>query len=301
MFDDGNRPDRAEDRAALNPNHRAYFVPGLQRGLRVLEALAAAGRPLGLTEIAGALGLTRSAVFRLVYTLRHMGFLEEIDGARGFRLGARVLNLGFAYLTGQDIIEIARPELELLRDRTGVTAHLAIRDGGEVLYLSCVQTRTGFLSNMNVGSRVPAYASPMGWLLLADLPPRDVARLFVGTRFAPLTAQTPPDIAALLARVAEAAGRGHVISRGIMEAGGSSVAAPVLGHGSAVCAAIDVSGPDSAFDLAALETRYVQEVRAAAQRIGARLGHLSAPVRPEAPPAASPRDAPPASRSRPRR
>lgn len=287
--------------ATLNPNHRAYFVPGLQRGLRVLEALAAAGRPLGLSEIAAALGLTRSAVFRLVYTLRHMGFLEEIEGSRSFRLGARVLNLGFAYLSGQDIIEIARPELELLRDRTGVTAHLAIRDGSEVLYLSCVQTRTGFLSNMNVGSRVPAYASPMGWLLLADLSPREVAQLFAGMRLAALTTQTPHDVAALLARIAEAAARGHVVSRGIMEAGGSSVAAPVLGHDGAVAAAIDVSGPDSAFDLAALETRYVHEVREVAERIGARLGRIPAAVRPEGPPAALLQDASRSSRSRPRR
>lgn len=289
---------RPVDTTRLNPNHRAYFVPGLQRGLRVMEALAEAGRPLGLSEIAAVLGLTRSAVFRLVYTLRNMGFLEEIEGARGFRLGARVLNLGFAYLTGQDVIEIARPELEVLRDRTGVTAHLSIRDGGEVLYLSCVQTRTGFLSNMNVGSRVPAYASPMGWLLLADVSPRDVAQIFAGARLVPLTPQTPTSVAALLARVADAAATGHVVSRGIMEAGGSSIAAPVLGRDGKVAAAIDVSGPDSAFELEQLETRYVPEVLAAAARIAARLGHMPASITSEAPPEASQRDAPPASRSR---
>ena len=289
---------RPVDTTRLNPNHRAYFVPGLQRGLRVMEALAEAGRPLGLSEIAAVLGLTRSAVFRLVYTLRNMGFLEEIEGARGFRLGARVLNLGFAYLTGQDVIEIARPELEVLRDRTGVTAHLSIRDGGGVLYLSCVQTRTGFLSNMNVGSRVPAYASPMGWLLLADVSPRDVAQIFAGARLVPLTPQTPTSVAALLARVADAAATGHVVSRGIMEAGGSSIAAPVLGRDGKVAAAIDVSGPDSAFELEQLETRYVPEVLAAAARIAARLGHMPASITSEAPPEASQRDAPTASRSR---
>ena len=68
-----------------------------------------------------------------------------------------------------DIIEIARPELERLRDRTNVTAHLTIRDGRELLYLCCVQTRSGFLSTFNVGARLPTYAVPMGWLLLRDL------------------------------------------------------------------------------------------------------------------------------------
>jgi len=259
-----------------NPNHAAYLVPGLERGLRVLEALAEAGRPLSISEIGVRLGLTRSSVFRLAYTLRHMGFLEEVEGAKGYRLGARVLNLGFAYLTSQDIIETARPELELLRDRTGVTAHLAIRDGAEVLYLSCIQTRSGFLSNMNVGSRMPAYATPMGWLLMADLSPREVATLFAGADFTPLTAQTPTDLATLLARIGEAAATGHVVSRGSMEPGGSSVAAPIIAHGGKVAAAIDISGPDSAFDLDAMGSRYVPEVRATAARISARLGHEDA-------------------------
>ena len=283
----------------LHPNHTAYFVPGLQRGLTVLEAVAAAGKPLTAAEIGARLGLTRSAVFRLVYTLRHMGFLEEVEGTKALRLGPRVLNLGFAYLTAQDIIETARPELELLRDRTGVTAHLAIRDGREVLYLACVQTRTGFLSNMNVGSRVPAHASPMGWLLLADVPPREVASLFAGQDFAALTAQTPGDTAALLARIAEGVARGHVLSRGAIEAGGSSIAAPVVGRDGKVAAALDISGPDSGFELDALETRYVPEVLAAAARISARIGG-PAPATPAAPPPAPAADAKPARPSRPR-
>jgi DNA-binding IclR family transcriptional regulator len=257
---------------APNRNHAAYLVPGLQRGLRVLEVLAEAGKPLGAAAIATRLGLGRSSVFRLVYTLRDMGFLEEVEAAKGYRLGARVLNLGFAYLSGQDIIETARPELELLRDRTGVTAHLAIRDAAEVLYLACVQTRTGFLSNMNVGSRVPAHAAPMGWLLMGDLSPREVAALHEGAAMTAFTEQTPTDLRGLLSRIADATATGHVVSRGAMEAGGSSVAAPVLDRGGAVTAAIDISGPDSAFDLAAMETLYVPEVRAAAARIGARLG-----------------------------
>jgi DNA-binding IclR family transcriptional regulator len=145
---------------------------------------------------------------------------------------------------------------------------------------------------MNVGSRMPAYATPMGWLLMADLSPREVAALFAGARLAPLTAQTPTDIASLLARIGQAAADGHVVSRGSMEPGGSSVAAPVLARGGKVAAAIDISGPDSAFDLDAMETRYVPEVRAAAARIGARLGHEDAfrpPAPPPAPPAAASR------------
>ena len=255
-------------------NHESYFVPGLQRGLLVLEALAAARRPLTVTELGRALGLTRSSTFRLTYTLKQMGFIEAVADAKLFRLGPRVLNIGFAYLASQDLIELARPELESVRNSTNVSAHLAIRDKQEALYLSCVQSRSGFLSNMNVGIRMPAYATPMGWLLLGDLSTRELATLFATVKFEKLTSQTPRDVKELGRRIADGVAAGHVVSRGIMESGGSSVAAPVFDKSGLVVAAIDISGPDSAFDLADMQARYVTEVRNAATRISMRLGYV---------------------------
>jgi DNA-binding IclR family transcriptional regulator len=259
-------------------NHEIYVVPGLQRGLLALEAIATAGEPLAPADIARRIGVSRSSVFRLIYTLRHMRFLELArDGVR-FTLGPRVLNMGFAYLASMDIVELARPELEILRDRTKVSTHLAVRDGQDILYLCCVQTRSGFLSTINVGARFAAYATPMGWLLLGDLSPRDIAYLYRRQRMHALTKQTPRDIPTLVERVDEAANRGYVISRGVIESGGSSIAAPVRGRDGKVAAAIDVAGPDSAFDLARLEGSYLAEVRETADRISARLGYVSESV-----------------------
>jgi DNA-binding IclR family transcriptional regulator len=263
----------AEPQDHPHKNHDAYFVPGLHRGLLVMEALATEQGPLNASEIAKRVGLTRSAVFRLIYTLRHMGFLEPTADTNVFGLGPRVLNLGFAYLASKDIIDISRPDLEQLRDETNVSSHLAIRDGREVLYLNCIQTRSGFLSNMNVGVRLPAYVTPMGWLLLSNLTHRELADLFSETKFEQLSEHTPNNLEALMIRVAQAAAKGHVVSRGLVEFGGSSIAAPILDKSGAIVGAIDISGPDSAFDLAALESRYVDAVTQAAQRISRRLGY----------------------------
>jgi DNA-binding IclR family transcriptional regulator len=259
--------------SSVNKNHDVYFVPGLQRGLRVLEVIAEARQPLGAAEIARQIGVTRSSAFRLIYTLRHMGFLETTHNGRSFTLGPRVLNIGFAYLASMDIIEAARADLELLRDRTNVSAHLSIRDGGEMLYLICIQTRSGFLSTINVGARFPAYATPMGWLLLSDLSARELAALYGGTTMRPLTSQTPTDVTALVQRVGQAAADGYVLSRAIIEPGGSSIAAPVLDKSGKVVAAIDIAGPDSAFDIARLDREYLTEVLGTARRISARLGY----------------------------
>jgi DNA-binding IclR family transcriptional regulator len=142
-----------------------------------------------------------------------------------------------------------------------------------VLFLSCVQTRSGFLSNMNVGTRMPAYATPMGWLLLSDMAGREIAALYEEILLTPLTEQTPRDVAALTHRIGEAIANGYVVSRGIMEAGGSSVSAPVFDKTGRVVAAIDISGPDSAFQPDRFESFYVPEVVAAAARISARRGY----------------------------
>jgi DNA-binding IclR family transcriptional regulator len=126
---------------------------------------------------------------------------------------------------------------------------------------------------MNVGARLPAYATPMGWLLLSDLAPREIAHLFDGVAFSHMSEHTPGSIEELLQRVASAAANGVVISRGLVEHGGSSVTAPVFDKTGHVAAAIDISGPDSAFDLDTLDTRYSDAVRQTAQQISRRLGH----------------------------
>lgn len=275
-------PDLAgtdESDPGFNKNHARYFVPGLQRGLRVLEIVGAAGRPISVAEVTAELGLTRSSVFRLIYTLRHMGFLQEAGNNRQISLGPRVLNLGFAYLASKDIIELALPELEILRDLSGVSAHMAIRDGRDVLYLCCVQTRSGFLSNMNVGARVPAYASPMGWVLLGNLTLGEINKLYSDADYKVLTQHTPRNVTELIAKVSDALSRGFVVSRGVMESGGSSISAPVFDKNNDVVAAINISGPDSAFDIDALEDRYAGLVVATAQRISAKLGHSQALLR----------------------
>jgi IclR family pca regulon transcriptional regulator len=126
---------------------------------------------------------------------------------------------------------------------------------------------------MNVGARLPAYATPLGWLLLANLSPREISRMYETQALSAMSPHTPTDLPALLRRVADAAAHGYVVSRGFVEHGGSSVSAPVYDRDGKVVAAIDVSGPDSAFELDKLDTRYVDAVVNAARQISRRLGY----------------------------
>ena len=132
-----------------------------------------------------------------------------------------------------------------------MSSHLAILDRGEILYLSCIQTKSGFLSNMNVGTRLPAYATPMGWLLLVDRSARELSELYpraVRSCRSPSRRRATSASSRNASRPRSAAG--HAISHGAVEPGGSSIAAPVRDRDGRVVAAIDISAPDSAFDLA---------------------------------------------------
>lgn len=254
-------------------NHPIYFVPGLHRGLRVLEILGAAGEPLSLSEIARAMELSRSSVFRLVYTLRQMNFIKEAEQKNTYTLGARVLNLGFAYLNQQPITTIARPYLAALRDKTGVSAHLSILEGHDVLYLGSHQARTGFVSNMVTGTRMEAYASAIGWCLLSGFSDADLEAFCDGLDMRAFTEHTPTDFAALKARVEQVRRDGYVFSRGFREPGGSSVAVPVCDNAGSVVACVNISGPDSGFDFDRIDSFYVPETKETALQISRELGY----------------------------
>ncbi|MBD3624153.1 MAG: IclR family transcriptional regulator [Rhodobacteraceae bacterium] len=256
-----------------NPkNHSAYNVPGLHRGLIALESLANESEALTLSEIARALDISRSSAFRLVYTLRQLNFIREAEQKGTYTLGARVLNLGFAYLNQQPITSVARKHLASLRDKTGVSAHLSVLEGHDVLYLGSHQARTGYVSNMVTGTRVEAYALAAGWVLLGQLSDAELEAFCADIDMRAHTEHTPTSFTQLKARVDETRDKGYFFSRGYHEAGGSSIAAPVFDNAGHVVACVNISGPDVGFDFARIDQFYIPETRDVALKISRELG-----------------------------
>ena len=232
-----------------------YIVPGLARGMEVLAAFSPARQQLSLAELAAALGTTRSALFRVTYTLATLGFL--VQGAQGFSLGPAVLRLGVGYLATRSLVEAALPLLEALRDRTGWSAHLGALEGRALVYLLRLPT-AGRLSIVHVGSRLPAHATAMGRVLLAG---QDAAALGALYREAP----PPGGMVSLLAQARRDARRGHVQHMGDFESGIASIAAPVR-DGRDVVAALSITAP-----LAAAKPAPVQAVLETAAALSAAL------------------------------
>ncbi len=252
-----------------------YIVPALERGLRLLRGFSRETPAKGLGEIAAATGLPRATAFRLVRTLEALGYLRRVEGTKTYRLGPAVLSLGFEYLASVDLPEIAGPALEGLRDRTGASAHLAIRDRDEIVYLCRHASRSALTSNIRVGTRLAAHGSSMGRVLLADLPPEELTALYLGHAFRRYTDQTPTSLDELRAMLDDDAKRGYVLSRSFHERGVVSVAAPVRDTTGQAVAAINITAADNSIAAGALEGAIKDDVVETARIVSSLLGAVT--------------------------
>jgi IclR family pca regulon transcriptional regulator len=145
----------------------------LERGLAILGCFTPQRSVLGIAELADQLRMSRSTTHRYVITLLALGFLEQ-GASRKYRLGLRVTDLGMSALNSTGLREASRPYLEKLRQRTSYTANLSALDGPEILYVERARSfRRGQHKidlNLRPGSRLPAYCTAMGKVLLANLP-----------------------------------------------------------------------------------------------------------------------------------
>lgn len=264
---------RVADTANGRERQERYIVPGLERGLLLIELFTLERPEMSLSELARELEINRSTAYRLAYTLEQMGFLERAPDGRAYRLGPRVLNLGFSYLRSLDLVEIARPHLERLRNETEAASHLAVLEGRDIVYLSRLSSNQRLTSNITVGSRLPAHATSMGRVMLMDLDDAALDALYAGIKLDRFTPTTATSLQALKAQLAEDRARGHVVSNASFEAGVASVAAPVHDDAGRVVAAISVVCSTTALDDPVRERVLIDATRAASRAISLWLGH----------------------------
>lgn len=212
----------------------------LQNGLRAMEAFDAAHPALSLSEVARRAGLTRAAARRYLHTLAALGYAETTG--KHFRLGPRVLRLGYSYLATNALPGLAQPLLERVGEKLEEVASLAVLDGSDVVFLARSAPRRIVSTVIAVGTRFPALGAATGRVLLADRTDEVIRGLL--QRAEPLRKRTPktkvePD--ELLAEIARARAQGYAMNDEELELGLRSIAVPVRNHGGAAVAAISVS------------------------------------------------------------
>jgi IclR family transcriptional regulator, pca regulon regulatory protein len=240
------------------------FIQSLERGLAIIRVFNAEQPSMTVSEIAQELDLTRAAVRRFLLTLSELGYVYGKNNR--FELTPRVLELGYAYLSALSFPDIALPRLEQLVAETGEASEGSILDGGDVVYVVRVPGPALMTISVNIGARRPAYATAMGRVLLANLPPADLDAYLDTYELAPVLPRTITDVDAFRAELNRVGTDGYALVDQELEEGLVAIAVPVRDRTGRVRAAINLSthiGRKSVKEMRAL----VPAVRAAAADI----------------------------------
>jgi DNA-binding IclR family transcriptional regulator len=238
------------------------------RALQMLVAFDQEGKELGVSELAGRIGIHRSTASRLAATLESRRFLERVPGRRTYRLGPEMGRLGLLALGGRrDLAGVARPVMERLAEQTGETVNLATLDGNGTEAVNVVQVDGRHLVGVGMwtGRRTPLHCVANGKVLLAFAGARLEGRLRA------FTARTITNVKVLEAEIERVQRNGWAQNVGEIEEGLHAVAAPVFDAFDRCRAALSVSGPSFR-----MPPRMLPEVArlcvAAAKEIGRNLG-----------------------------
>lgn len=216
------------------------MVAGLEKGLAVVEAFDETRPRLSVTEAAELTGLSRAAARRYLLTLTRLGCVH-FDG-KHFTLTPRILRLGYAYLSSSLPARV-QPSLERLSRETGESCSAAILDGDEIVYVARVATRRIMSIGLSVGTRLLAWCTSLGRVLLAFGDPAGLERVLAQAPFpprTPLTRTSADDLRAVFDRVRR---DGHALVDEELEVGLQSLAVPVFDARDRLVCALNVGAP----------------------------------------------------------
>ena len=245
------------------------YVQSFARGLQVIRAFGSARPRMTLSEVAANSGMTRAGARRILLTLQALGYVDGDD--RLFALTPRILDLGFAYLSSMPIWGHAEPAMEALVENVKESSSAAVLDGTDIVYVLRVPTRKIMTIGLGVGSRLPAYCTSMGRVLLAALSDEDLVRLLRASKPQSLTRYTVTDVDELATRIKQVRRQGWSIVNQELEEGLISVAAPIYNRGGRLIAAINLSGQANRTNVRIAQERLLPPLLEAAQTISAAL------------------------------
>ena len=237
---DPSSPPVMPDSAPPRPGDA--YVQSFARGLAVLRSFGAEAPAQTLSAAAARSGMTRAGARRILLTLQQLGYVES-EG-RMFRLTPKVLELGFAYLSSQPVWHLAQPVMEELVQDIHESSSASVLDGADIVYVLRVPANKIMAISLGPGSRLPAYCTSMGRVLLAGLPPAERRQRLARMPLAARTTRTVTDVDQLMDILERVQRDGHSLVHGELEEGLVSMAAPIVNRAGRVVAAINVSAQD---------------------------------------------------------
>ena len=270
---------KPEPEADELPAPSAPFSQSLERGLMVLSALSERQPVLGIADIARAVNLSKSTTYRYVATLTQLDYLNQDPDTKKYSLGSKAVDLGFAAINSMELTRIAARPLQALADDTGYTVSMVVLDGGDIVYVDRRRSGRGadfgMELNLHIGSRLPAYCTAMGKVLLAY---RDQAALRAILDRTDLARRGPKTITAreqLMTALTRVRHSGLAVNDEELTPGLRALAAPVRDRSGAVVAAVGIVVNMATWNasIEAIVARLEAPLRAATADISSHLGY----------------------------
>ncbi len=247
------------------------FMTSLARGIAVIRAFTQQKRRLTISQLSQRTGIPRAAVRRCLYTLAQLGYVNADEG-KDFTLSPCILSLGHAYLSSTPLTAAAQPLLDRVSDVLHESSSIALFEGDEILYVARSSTNRRIMSvDLGIGTRLPAYCTSMGRVLLAYLPQAEqdayLARVKM-IRYTPRTIVAPDKLHRELDGIRR---KGYAIVDQELEIGLRSIAVPVRDHAGRVVAAMNIGTHASRVSLPEMEKTFLRELESAAIELGSSL------------------------------
>jgi len=241
------------------------FMTSLARGLAVVRAFSDSRKPQTIANISQKTGIPRAAVRRCLHTLRELGYVDaELNN---FSLRPKVLTLGYSYLSSTPLTVSAQPYLNNISRALNESSSLAVLDDDEVLYVARAATSRVMSVALNTGSRLPAYCTSLGRVMLAHLPPPELDQYLARTALRPMTENTVVNQKRLREILAGVRQAGYAINDEELELGLRSIAVPVRGASGTVLAALNVGAQASRVSVKQLEKEFLPVLLRGAQEL----------------------------------
>ena len=243
------------------------FMASLARGLAVIRAFTQQRRHLTIAQLSQRTGIPRAAVRRCLYTLAALGYVATDDG-RSYALRPRILALGHAFLSSTPLVYAVQPLLDQITSVSHESSSMAVLEGDEILYLARSSTTTRLLSiELGIGSRLPAYCTSMGRVLLAGLAPAELNAYLARVPLVKLTNKTVATAEELKEALQAVRRAGYCVVDQELEIGLRSIAVPVVDSSGRSVAAINVGTQSSRVAVSEMESRFLPHLRAAAHEL----------------------------------
>ncbi|WP_291139499.1 IclR family transcriptional regulator C-terminal domain-containing protein [Hydrogenophaga sp.] len=250
-----------EDTSAIDDRE---YVMALEKGLALIEAFGQLRGSATLSELAELTGNTKASVRRSLLTLCRLGYAAQ--SGRQFRLAARTLRLGEAFVVSDQLTRIAQPILETLAERTKESASMAVLDAQEVVFVARATHRRSLSVGLGVGARLPAFASATGRVLLGGQP-RDWVRFMLNRMSRPaLTPKSITSVPKIVQQIDMAQRQGFALCDQELEVGLRSIAVPIRDAQGTVVAAMSLSVATSRMDANTIVDKLLPELERSRQR-----------------------------------